>query len=71
MDFYCKAQYTGIGEFVRCLESKGSMCPFAEPLGSTFLCKSPHWPHFSQEGNITKKEDPTILNKVNEVRMIS
>ena len=46
MDFTCKAQYTGIGQFVRCLESNASQCPFAVPLGSTFFCKSPHWVHF-------------------------
>ena len=41
MEFLCKAQYVGTGEFVRCLEDLSTRCYFAEPMGSTYFCKSP------------------------------
>ena len=71
MDFICKSQYTGIGQFVRCLEYKPSKCSFAVPMGSTFFCTSPHWAHFYTNENIPVQENPTIQDKVDETRMIS
>jgi hypothetical protein len=71
MDFTCKAQYTGIGHFVRCLESKPSKCSFAERVGSTFFCKSPHLTHFYSKENITVQENTTVNNKKEPIRVIS
>ena len=72
MDFSCKAQYTGIGQFVRCLEEdKASSCSFATPLGSTYLCKSPHWANLYSNHNITDQQNLTIQEKTDQVRMIS
>ena len=72
MDFSCKAQYTGIGQFVRCLEEDNApSCSFAAPLGSTYLCKSPHWAHLHTKDNTTLHESLTIQEKTDQVRMIS
>ena len=72
MDFSCKAQYTGIGQFFRCLEDdKASSCSFAAPLGSTYLCKSPHWANLYTKHNITVQENLKIQEKEDQIRMIS
>ena len=71
MDFTCKAQYTGIGQFVRCLENKPSKCPFALPLGSTFFCKSPHWANFYSKQDKSVQEYLTIQDKVDEEKKVS
>jgi hypothetical protein len=71
MDFTCKAQHTGIGQFVRCLEHQASGCPFAVPLGGTFFCKSPQWAHFYKKQNIKNQKNLTIQEKEDETRMIS
>ena len=39
--FFCKAQYIGIGHFVRCTDDDPSQCSFAVQLGSAYLCQSP------------------------------
>ena len=72
MDLTCKAQYTGIGQFVRCLDdTKASLCPFAAPLGSTYFCKSPHWAHLYKKQNIVTLRNISTQEKAEEVRMIS
>jgi hypothetical protein len=41
IDFNCKAQFLGIGQFARCLEEMPSECPFAISLGNAYFCESP------------------------------
>ena len=71
MDFICKAQYTGIGQFVRCLEYKAPMCPFAVPLGSTFFCNSPYWANVYTKKNTTADKILAKQDETDETRLIS
>jgi len=72
MDFSCKAQYTGTGKFVRCLEEdKAQGCSYAEPLGNTYFCKSPQCYHFYNHDHLTIKKKPAIQDEVKKARMIS
>ena len=71
MDLSCKAQYTGLDQFVRCLEHKGAQCSFAVSVGSTFFCKSPHWSHLYSKKNITIQEKNNVKEKVDPIRVIS
>lgn len=72
MKFNCKAQYTGMGEFVRCLEEeKASTCLYAVPLGITFFCKSPHWANFDTKQNNSVQKDLIIQEKVNATNVMS
>jgi len=71
MDFTCKALYTGIGNFVRCLEEdKATRCSFAVPLGITHFCKSPLWANFHTKESIPSKEKTLIQKKRDEKRII-
>ena len=71
MEFNCKAQYTGIGQFVRCLEQGASKCPFGVPLGSTYFCKSPHWAHFYSKQNMKAEENLTLQETRDKIKMVS
>lgn len=49
MNFYCRAQSVGIGQFVRCLEDANRKCSYAVPIGSANFCYSPLRPDIAKK----------------------
>ena len=41
MNFSCKAQWVGIGQFVRCLEHEPQECDYVAFIGNASFCQSP------------------------------
>jgi hypothetical protein len=64
MDFSCKAQLVGIGQFTRCLEDAPSKCSYAVPVGSAYFCESPLRVYSAKigENSSNKKGGEKLLN---------